>query len=343
MKKIIAFALAAVMALSMVACGGETKTETADVTYKVGMGIYMEQSASHATADKAGKAEIIATVALITLDEEGKIVKADIDVADTTSKIDAAGVATVDSDQRTKMEKGADYGMKSDWGSKIGEWNEQIEAFENWMVGKTVTEVVEMELGENGAGRTDTPVAEDLKATTTISMSSMLMAVKEATENAVEVKNVATVGLGSVVEATATSATADKAGKAGFTSTWAGVALDAEGKILFATIDCADQTMNFDTTGKVTEYADLKTKGDKGTDYGMKSDWGSKIGEWYEQVDAFETWMVGKTVTEVAEMELGENGAGRTDTPVDADLKATTTISMSSFLLAIAQAGEEAK
>ena len=52
--------------------------------------------------------------------------------------------------------------------------------------------------------------------------------------------------------------------------------------------------------------------------------------------------MLGKTVTEVAEMELGENGAGRTDTPVDADLKATT-ISMSSFLLAIAQAGEEAK
>ena len=341
MKKIISFALAAVMALYMVACGGETKT--ADVTYKVGMGIYMEQSASHATADKAGKAEIIATVALVTLDAEGKIVKADIDVADITSKIDAAGVATADSDLRTKMEKGADYGMKSDWGSKIGEWNEQIEAFENWMVGKTVTEVVEMELGENGAGRTDTPVDADLKATTTISMSSMLMAVKEAAENAVEVKNVATAGLGSEIEVTATNATADKAGKVGFTSTWAGVALDADGKILFATIDCADQAMNFDATGTITEYANLKTKGDKGADYGMKSDWGSKIGEWYEQVDAFETWMMGKTVTEVVEMELGANGIGTPDTPADADLKATTTISMSSFLRAIAQAGEEAK
>ena len=340
MKKIIALALAAVMALSMVACGGETAT--ADVTYKVGMGIVIEEATQDATAEKAGKAEIIATVALLTLDAEGKIVKADIDVADNTTKFDATGVATADSDLRTKMEKGAEYGMKSDWGSKIGEWNEQIEAFENWMVGKTVTEVVEMELGANGAGRADTPVAEDLKATTTISMSSMLMAVKEAAENAVEVKNVATAGLGSDIQVTSKNA-GDADGQAQFTSTWAGVALDAEGKVVFATIDTVDQTTKFSATGVVTANADLKTKDEKGDAYGMKSDWGSKIGEWYEQVDAFENWMVGKTVTEVVEMELGANGIGTPDTPAAEDLKATTTISMSSFLLAIAQAGEEAK
>ena len=339
MKKIIAMALAAVMALSMVACGGETKT---DVTYKVGMGVVTEEAVQDATADKAGKAEIITTVAVVTLDAEGKIVKADIDVADNTTKFDATGVATADSDLRTKMEKGAEYGMKSDWGSKIGEWNEQIEAFENWMVGKTVAEVVEMELGENGAGRTDTPVAEDLKATTTISMSSMLMAVKEAAEKAVEVKNVATVGLGSDIVVTAKNA-GDADGQAQVASTWAAVALDAEGKILFAEIDTADQTTKFSTAGVVTANADVRTKADKGAEYGMKSDWGSKIGEWFEQIDAFESWMVGKTVAEVVEMELGENGAGRTDTPVAEDLKATTTISMGTYLIAIAEAAECAK
>lgn len=340
MKKIIAMVLAAVMAVSMVACGGQAP---ADVTYKVGMGIYMEQAATDATADKAGKAEIIATVALVTLDAEGKIVKADIDVADTTTKIDAAGVATADADLRTKGEKGADYGMKADWGSQLAEWDQQIADFENWMVGKTVEEVVGMQLGENGAGRTDTPVAEDLKATTTISMSAMLAAIQEAADNAVEVKNVATVGLGSEIEVSATDATADKAGKAGFTSTWAGVAFDKDGKILFATIDCADQSMKFDTTGKVTDFADLRTKADKGAEYGMKSDWGSQLAEWDVQVDSFESWMVGKTAAEVTGMELAENGAGRTDTPVAEDLKATTTISMTAFLNAIAQAAAEAK
>ncbi len=340
MKRIIALALTAVMALSLVACGGETK---ADATYKVGMGMVIEETAQDATADKDGKAEIITTVALITLDAEGKIVKADIDVADNTTKFDVTGVVKADADLRTKMEKGADYGMKSDWGSKIGEWNEQIEAFENWMVGKTVNEVVEMELGANSAGSTDTPVAEDLKATTTISMSSMLAAVKKAADNAVEVKNVAKVGLGSDIIITAKDATDDKDGQAQVASTWAGIALDEEGKVVYATIDTADQTTKFDATGVVKANADLRTKGEKGDSYGMKSDWGSKIGEWYEQIDAFENWMVGKTVTEVVAMELGENGAGSTDTPVAEDLKATTTISMTSFLVAIAQADAEAK
>ena len=49
MKKIMALAMAAVMDVSMVACGGETAP--ADVTYKVGMGVFVEQATADATAD----------------------------------------------------------------------------------------------------------------------------------------------------------------------------------------------------------------------------------------------------------------------------------------------------
>ena len=187
MKKVIALALAAVMALSMVACGGETAPTA--TTYKVGMGVVVEATEADATADKEGQRQINTTVALITIDGEGKIVKADIDVAQQTSKVTATGVVTATDDFRTKMEKGPDYGMKAEWGSLIGEWNEQIEGFEAWMVGKTVDEVVNMELGPNshadGTGAyEDTPVVEDLKATTTISMTAFLNAIKEANTNA---------------------------------------------------------------------------------------------------------------------------------------------------------------
>ena len=72
----------------------------------------------------------------------------------------------------------------------------------------------------------------------------------------------------------------------------------------------------------------------------MFAAWGSQLGEWFEQVDAFEAWMVGKTYDEVVGMEFGENSHGYTDTPADEDLKAGCTMSMTSFLAAIAQAGE---
>ncbi len=341
MKKIIALALAAVMALSMVACGGETAPEVA--TYKVGMGVFVEETATDATADKDGQQQINTTVALITLDAEGKIVKADIDVAQQTSKVNAEGVIAATDDMRTKMEKGPDYGMKADWGSQIGEWDEQVSAFENWMVGKTVAEVTGMEFTTNSHDYPDTPADADLKATTTISMTAFIKAVEKAAANAVEVKGAAKVGLGSDIEITASNATADKDGSVQVSSTWAGIAVDEAGKIVWSAIDVAQQTTKFSAAGAVTGNADLRTKREKGPDYGMKADWGSQIGEWDEQIAGFEAWMMGKTVAEVTGMEFTTNSHDYPDTPADADLKATTTISMTAFLNAIAEADTNAK
>ena len=71
--------------------------------------------------------------------------------------------------------------------------------------------------------------------------------------------------------------------------------------------------------------------------------YGGAVKEWFEQVDAFETWATGKTLAEVTGMEFTENSHGYTDTPADEDLKASCTISMTAFLNAIQKAADAAK
>ena len=334
----------------MVACSSapassEETTETA--TYKVGMGVVVEatEAAADAEAETEGQSQINTTVALVVFDAEDKIVSAEIDVAQQTTKWDATGAVTTSAadELRTKTEKGADYGMLAAWGSQIGEWFEQVDAFEAWMVGKTYDEVVGMEFTTNSHDYTDTPADEDLKASCTISMTSFLNAIKEAHETAVEVEGLATAGLGSDVTATVAGYADETDGSAQVNSSWAAIALDEAGNIVWSKIDTAQQSTKWDATGAVTANADLRTKYEKGSDYGMLAPYGSQIGEWFEQIDAFTTWMNGKTIDAVVNMELGENSYAYTDTPADEDLKAGCTISMTSFLNAVKQAGETQK
>ncbi|MBE6887250.1 MAG: hypothetical protein E7484_02375 [Ruminococcaceae bacterium] len=347
MKKIIALALTAAMAISMVACSSapassEETTETA--TYKVGMGVVVgaTETAADAEAETDGQSQINTTVALVVFDSEDKVVSAEIDVAQQTTKWDATGAVTTSAadELRTKTEKGDDYNMAK-YSDAIAEWYAQVDAFEAWMVGKTYDEVAGMALGENSHGYTDTPADEDLKAGCTISMSAFLEAIKEAHETAVEVEGLATAGLGSDVTATVSGAEDEETeGSAQVNSSWAAVALDEAGNIVWAKIDTAQQSTKWDVTGAVTANADLRTKYDKGYDYNMAKFEPNAVGEWFEQIDALTAWMTGKTVDAVVNMELGTNIHDYTDTPADEDLKAGCTISMSSFLAAIAQAGE---
>ena len=352
MKKFLALALTAAMAISMVACSsapasseGEGEGEAAGA-YKVGMGIVVGATEAGAEGEgedaTEGQSQINTTVALVVFDAEDKVVSAEIDVAQQTSKWDATGAVTTSAadELRTKTEKGDDYNMAK-YSDAIAEWYAQVDAFEAWMVGKTYDEVVGMEFAENSHGYADTPADEDLKAGCTISMSAFLEAIKEAHETAVEVEGLATAGLGSDVTATVSGAEDEETdGKAQVNSTWAAVALDEAGNIVWTKIDTAQQSTSWDVAGAVTANADLRTKYEKGSDYGMFASYGSQIGEWFEQIDALTAWMNGKTIDAVVNMELGANSHDYQDTPADEDLKAGCTISMSSFLAAIAQAGE---
>ena len=92
----------------------------------------------------------------------------------------------------------------------------------------------------------------------------------------------------------------------------------------------------------VAGETDLRTKTEKEFDYNMKA-FGGSVAEWFEQVNAFETWMNGKTVADVTGMEFTTNSHGYEDTPAAEDLKASCTISMTAFLNAIQKAADAAK
>ena len=343
MKKIIALALTAVMALSLVACGGSEPA--APAKYKVGMGHNISAKMTDATADKAGSAQVDTTMLVAAFDAEGKVVSVTIDVAQQKLGVNADGT-TADAaaaDIRTKVEKEGDYGMVG--ASGIGkEYFEQINALEDWMVGKTVEEIVNMPVMDRGDGsHTHVPTDADLAAKCTVTVKAYLDALQEAWDNAVEVEGFAKLGLGQNISVKGTAATADKNGAVQVDTNMVGVALDAEGKILWGKIDVAQQKIAFDATGVKAGDVDVRTKVEKEGDYGMAG--ASSIGkEYYEHVAALGEWMVGKTVAEVVAMETYDKGDGsHTAVPAVEELKASCTVTVGAYLEALDEAAKLAK
>ncbi len=344
MKKVLALALAAAMALSMVACGS-SEPAAPEVTYKTGLGVVVEVAPTNEDVEneKGASAQVTSTIVAATFDSNDVIVSVSIDAAQQKASFDLEGKQAGEVDLRTKAEKEFDYNMVA-FGGSIAEWFEQVDALEAWMTGKTLSEVTGMAFAENSHGYTDTPADEDLKASCTISMTAFLDALQKAYDNAVETTGVpAKTGLGIVVDATVADEDAEneKGASAQIDTTIAVVALDEAGTIVASQIDSAQQKVAFDMDGVAGE-TDLRTKTEKEFDYNMVA-FGGSIAEWFEQVNAFETWMNGKTVADVTGMEFTENSHGYTDTPADEDLKASCTISMTAFLNAIQKAADAAK
>ena len=140
-------------------------------------------------------------------------------------------------------------------------------------------------------------------------------------------------GMG-VVTSTASSA----AGNAQVDATVAAVVLDADGKIVSCAIDVAQNKMDV-TDGEVPEDAasmTFKSKKEKLEEYGMKP--ASPIGkEWYEQAEAFEAYVVGKTADEVAAIPVETTDNGHVVT-TDETLKAGCTMSISALIDATVKA-----
>ena len=345
MKKVLALALAAAMALSMVACGSSEPAAPAEpeVTYKTGLGAVVEVAPTNETAEAGASAQVTTTIAAVTFDSNDVIVSISVDAAQQKAAFDLEGKVAGEVDLRTKAEKEFDYNMKA-FGGSVAEWFEQVDAFETWATGKTLAEVTGMEFTTNSHGYEDTPAAEDLKASCTISMTAFLTALQKAYDNAVVTTGVpAKTGLGIVVEATVADEDAEneKGASAQIDTTIAAIALDEAGVVVASQIDTAQQKVAFDVNGVAGE-TDLRTKTEKEFDYNMVT-YGGAVAEWFEQVNAFETWMNGKTVADVTGMEFAENSHGYTDTPAAEDLKASCTISMSAFLEAIQEAADAAK
>ena len=138
-------------------------------------------------------------------------------------------------------------------------------------------------------------------------------------------------GLGVVTEVSATNADADKNGQGKAVTDVAVVTVDAAGKIVACELDNAQLTVAYTVDGKAVANESFLTKYELKEGYNMKG--ASPIGkEWYEQADAFETVVCGKTLDEVKAF-VAEGGKGTEDV-----INAGCTITITGFVGAIEKA-----
>jgi ethanolamine utilization protein EutP (predicted NTPase) len=128
-----------------------------------------------------------------------------------------------------------------------------------------------------------------------------------------------------------TDATADKDGSGKIDVTVAAVSVDVDGKIVACALDTASNTVNFTADGKAIANTEFKTKYEAGKDYNMVAYGGAKK-EWFEQADAFETLVAGKTLAEVKALVAAENKGN------DEVIAAGCTIMIHEFVAAIEKA-----
>ena len=153
-------------------------------TYGLGM-VTSIGSVADATAEKAGAAQVNTTVCSLVLDAEGKIKSVTWDVQQTKIQFSAEGKPVdLPAELLTKLEKGEAYGMRK--ASAIGrEWFEQIAAFSEYCVGKTVEEVLSIATFDKGDGsHTAVPDVEELKASVTVTVGDYLASLRKAAEAA---------------------------------------------------------------------------------------------------------------------------------------------------------------
>lgn len=118
----------------------------------------------------------------------------------------------------------------------------------------------------------------------------------------------------------------------------AAATFDSESKVVDVIIDTAQTRVNYDADLKVTSDRTAKypTKRERGDNYGMKAV--SGIGkEWYEQIDALEEWMKGKTINEIKSLSLTDRGA-----PDDPELSTLVTITVTDYIAALEKAYQNA-
>ncbi len=134
-------------------------------------------SSASATDEKAGNAQLDATVTAMTM-KDGKITSCVLDGVQAKVAFDTQGVVTSDvkAEIKTKNELGKDYGMVA-WGGAIAEWDAQAAAFAKYVTGKTPDEVGKIAVNEKTA-----PTDADLISSVTIAIGDFQALIKKASQ-----------------------------------------------------------------------------------------------------------------------------------------------------------------
>ncbi len=303
---------------------------------ELALGFYMTSSydtsysGSHAaSADGNGLAQANVDIYAVTIDSEGVIVDCKIDAIQCKTEFDSAGalVTAIGADNPSKMELGDGYAMRG--ASGIGrEWFEQVEALEDYCIGKTPAEVQGIALDDSGKA-TDA----DLIAGITMPLADFIDGVVQACNNARVngAKDGDTLYLhsDSYLSDSSSSASADGDGLAQNDTTAGAFTLSADGTITDVDLDCVQTKINFNASGELTteEGTTWTTKTDLEYDYNMAGV--SPIGkEWFEQTALFEDYCRGKTVAQVAGISIDPES----NHPTEPDLITGCTMNVNSFI-----------
>jgi len=313
-KFIKVLAASALVATVLVGC----KKETAKYS-KVGFGMII---------DAGDGTQTNTTMATVGLDADGKVAYIDIDVAQTPNGKD---------ETKTKKELKEQYGM-STVSKQIGvikdnsgEWFEQIAALEEYCKGKTAEEIAAIETEAKDEEHNAVPKAgSDLTSGCTMNIGDFKEAIAKAIANAVEVE-ADKIGSGEVLSWNGTQEN----------TTVAQVALDADGKVVWANIDVAQTPNGKDETKSKKELKDQYGMGDTSKQIGVIKDNG---GEWYEQVGALETYIKGMDAAAVAAIETEAKDEEHNAVPkAGSDLTSGCTMNIGDFKAALAEAFENAQ
>ena len=315
----------------------EEPAETVEVPEgELALGFYMvaayaggHSGSTNATADANGLAQANVDIYAVTIDSNGVIVDCKIDAIQCKTNFDATGalVSEIGAVNLSKMELQDDYAMRGA-SSISAEWFEQVEALEDYCVGKTPAEVAGIALDDAGKA-TDA----DLIAGITMPLADFIDGVVQACNNArvSGAKEGDTLYLesDSYLSDSSAAATADADGLAQCDTTAGAYTISADGVITDIELDCVQTKINFNASGELTtaEGTTWTTKTDLEYEYNMVP--ASPIGkEWFEQTAFFEDYCIGKTVADVAGISID----AETSHPTEADLITGCTMNVNAFI-----------
>ena len=275
-------------------------------------------------SENASKADYDVTVVAVLVDEAGVIQACIIDGISAKTTFDATGAVTSapTAPISTKNELGDGYGMVAYGGAKY-EWNVQAAALAEYAVGKTVGELRNGAVNEQGRA----PEGTDLASTATIYLGGYVSAIEAAVANAQALGAQSGDSLKLAVLPTMEATGMANEGGSSTLTVDATALTENQGVVTSCLIDSLQAKVAFDGTGTITTdlTAPLQTKNELGENYGMVA-WGGAIAEWNVQAASFASYICGKTGEEIRGIAVNEKTA-----PTEVDLVSSVTIAIGGF------------
>lgn len=329
MKKLALILIISLLMLSSCSKGGN-ESET---TYKVGIASVTSIDARdyNSETNANGKITFDTTYVLVVLDQNNKFVAINIDTAENEGTFNEVGEIVKAESSPTKKEKGDTYGLTTL--SEIGkEWYEQIAEFEKFAIGKTMDDLKALKI-ESGYLADD----EDLKSSVTIAVAGYFEALEKAVDNASPITDLVKVGLASETTLESRDANDGADGKVQVDVIYGAIGFNQDNHIVYLSLDTSQNDHTFNTEGGLVKTNVLGTKKERGRDYGMIN--ASEIKkEWDEQMVAFEIFAFGKSMNDLTDLKLDDDGV----LSDGEDLKTSVTMTINHYINLIKKASSQA-